>query len=68
MKHTVHVTVTMSVEVDTEELKKEFGKITNKLIREIAVSKMSLNDRFDTWADIVETKMPTIPRKGIGSY
>lgn len=72
MKYTVNITVTMSVEVDSDEIKKEFGKVNNRLILEEAKGRMSLDNMFDSKAIIVDKYndlIPAkIPRKGISSY
>jgi hypothetical protein len=36
MKHTVHVTVTYAVEVDSDKIKKEFGRRDRRTILEYA--------------------------------
>ena len=70
MKHIVHVTVTMSVEVDESELKKEFGKSSKRLILETAKSLATLNTMFDSKAEIVGSYDDEKPKtkKGKGSY
>lgn len=70
MKHIVHVTVTMSVEVDDAELKKEFGKSSKRLILETAKSLATLNSMFDSKAEIVGSYDDEHPKvkKGKGSY
>lgn len=72
MKHTVHVTVTVSVEVDSSELKAEFGKATRKMIVEHAMNNFDINDTFHIEGQIIESYDDTQParkaRKGIGSY
>lgn len=69
MKHTVHVTVTMSVEIDTDDLKREFGKATKHLIIQEAIQKATLDDAFDSKAIIFDTYDDKVRvRKGIGSY
>lgn len=70
MRHTVHVTVTMSVEIDTEELKREFGKSNKKMILEIAKQIATLDSAFDSKAVIADTWNEEKPkaRKGISSY
>ena len=70
MKHTVHVTVTMSVEIDTDELKREFGKVNKGLILQEAIQKAKLEDRFESSATIFESYSDQIKvaRKGVGSY
>lgn len=69
MKHTVHVTVTMSVEIDTDDLKREFGKSTKWLILQEAIQKATLNDAFDSSAVIFDSYDDKVKvRKGIGSY
>lgn len=72
MKHTVHVTVTISVEVDDAMIKAEYGKITKKAIVEHAVNNFDVKNTFDRKGKIIESYIswnemkPT--RKGIGSY
>jgi hypothetical protein len=72
MKYTVNITVTMSVEVDSDEIKKEFGKVNNRLILEEAKGRMSLDNMFDSKAVIVnkyaDLSAVKIPKKGISSY
>jgi hypothetical protein len=71
MKYTVFVTVTMSVEVDSKEIKKEFGNVKLKTILDVAKNKATLNDAFDTEAKIFEVYDNAPVRKvkrGIGSY
>lgn len=69
MKHTVHVTVTMSVEIDTEELKKEFGKSTKKMVLAVAKQIATLDSQFDSSAVIFDTYDDNVKvRKGISSY
>ena len=70
MKHTIHVTVTYSVEVDEKEIKAEFGRVTKKLVLDHAKNNFDDNQIFDTNAKIFES-YPDIKqkvRKGIGSY
>lgn len=69
MKHTVHVTVTLSVEVDEETLKAEYGKKGKKIILEHAIQSASLSDAFSSKAVIFESYDDSVKvRKGIGSY
>lgn len=69
MKYTVHVTVTMSVEIDTDDMKAEFGKANKGLILQEAIQKATLNDAFDSKAVIFESYDDSVKvRKGIGSY
>jgi hypothetical protein len=72
MKHTVHVTVTISVEVDDEVIKAEYGKITKKLIVEHAVNNFDVKRAFDCKGKIIESYLSwnemKPARKGIGSY
>lgn len=70
MKHTVHVTVTMSVEIDTDDVKREFGKINKNIILREAIQKAKLKDSFESSAKIFDTHDETTKkvRKGIGSY
>lgn len=72
MKHTVHVTVTISVEVDDEVIKAEYGKITKKLIVEHAVNNFDVKNSFDCKGKIFESYLSQNEmkpaRKGIGSY
>jgi len=70
MKHTVHVTVTYSVEVDDTKIKAEFGKATKKLVLDHAMNSIDPNNAFDTSAKIFES-YPEVKqkiRRGIGSY
>lgn len=69
MKHTVHVTVTLSVEVDEEILKAEYGKKGKKTILEHAIQNADFSNVFDTKAVIFESYDDKVKvRKGIGSY
>lgn len=69
VKHTVHVTVTMSVEIDETELRKEFGKVNKKMILEAAESSVTLSNMFDSESVIFETYSDEKqPHKGRGSY
>lgn len=69
MKHTVHVTVTYSVEVDTQDLKNEFGKVTKKMILDVAKGALDKGAMFDCSAKIHDSYDDTVKsRKGIGSY
>ncbi len=69
MKHTVHVTVTYSVEVDDKDLKCEFGKATKKLILETAKGIFDKGTVFDCVAKVHDSYYDNVkPRKGIGSY
>lgn len=71
MKHTVFVTVTMSVEIDDTELKKEFGSVSKKLIYQEAINKAKLKDAIHAKAEIFESyedEPKKKVRKGIGSY
>lgn len=72
MKHTVHVTVTISVEVDDQTIKAEYGKITKKLIAEHAMNHFEVKNAFECKAKIIESYIPfnemKTVRKGIGSY
>jgi L-amino acid N-acyltransferase YncA len=70
MKHTVHVTVTMSVEIDTDDVKREFGKVNKKLILQEAIQKAKLEDVFESSANIFESYSDQIKvaQKGVGSY
>ncbi len=69
MKHTVHVTVTYSIEVDTDDLKREFGKAPKKLILEVAKGSFDKGEVFDCTAKIHDSYDDTVKhRKGIGSY
>lgn len=71
MKYIVHATVTMSIEVDSREIKKEFGKVNNRLILEEAMGKMSLDNAFDSKLVIIDTYNDTVSKlikKGVGSY
>ncbi len=72
MKYTVNVTVTMSIEVDSDELKKEFGKANKRLILEEAKGKaLTRGSIFDCKAEIVdryEDKKILKVRKGISSH
>lgn len=70
MKHTVHVTVTMSVEIDTDDVKREFGKINKNIILREAIQKAKLEDSFESSANIFETysNQIKVARKGVGSY
>ena len=72
MKHTVHVTVTVSVEVDDEVIKAEYGKITKKAIVEHAVNNFDAKNAFDCKGKIFESYLSQNEmkpaRKGIGSY
>ncbi len=72
MKHTVHVTVTISVEVDDEVIKAEYGKITKKAIVEHAMNNFDVKHAFDCKGKIIESYLSwnemKPARKGIGSY
>lgn len=70
MKYTVHVNVTLSVEIDAEDLKKEFGKVTKKLILQEAVQKATLDNAFEFEAKIFDKYEDEVKkaRKGISSY
>jgi hypothetical protein len=72
MKHTVHVTVVLSVDVDDSKLKAEFGRVSEKMIVQYAMNHFDINDAFHTEAKIVESYDDVKPlrkaRKGIGSY
>ena len=69
MKHTVHVTVTISVEVDDAMIKAEYGKFTKKTIIEHAMNNFDVKNAFDCNGKIFESYDNTKPvRKGIGSY
>ena len=69
MKHTVHVTVTLSVEVYDEILKAEYGKKGKKIILEHAIQNANFSNVFDTKAVIFESYDDKAKaRKGIGSY
>ncbi len=69
MKHTVHVTVTLSVEVDEDFLKAEYGKKGKKQILEHAIQHADYSKIFDTKAVIFESYDDKVKvRKGIGSY
>ena len=72
MKYTVNVTVTMSIEVDSDELKKEFGKVNKRLILEEAKGNaLTRGSIFDCKAEIVdqyEDKKILKVRKGISSH
>jgi hypothetical protein len=70
MKHTVHVTITYSVEVDDTEIKAEFGKATKKMILQHAVNNFDPSRYFDCSAKIFESYSETTPklRRGIGSH
>ena len=70
MKHTVHVTVTYSVEVDDTELRSEFGKVNKKMILQHAMNNFEPNRYSDGSAKIFESypEVKLKVRKGIGSY
>ena len=70
MKHTVHVTVTYSVEVDDTEIKAEFGKAKKKLVLDHAINNFEPNQCFDVSAKIFESypEVKQKVRRGIGSY
>lgn len=71
MKHTVHVTVTYSVEVNDADIKAENrGKTNKKLVIEHAMNNINPDVAFDTSAEIFESypDMKQKVRKGIGSY
>lgn len=69
MKHTVHVTVTLSVEVDEELLKAEYGKKNKKTILDYAIQNADFSNVFETKAVIFESYDDKVKvRKGIGSY
>lgn len=69
MKHTVHITVMLSVEVDDDILKAEYGKKGKKIALEHAIQHMDLSDRFDTKAVIIESYDDIVKvKRGIGSY
>lgn len=69
MKHTIHVTVTLSVEVDDDVLKAEYGRKGKKIALEHAIQTATLADAFDSKAVIVESYEGIIKAKrGIGSY
>ncbi len=69
MKHTVHVTVTISVEIDDAMIKAEYGKITKKAIIDHAMNNFDVKNAFDCTAKITES-YDTVRKaqKGIGSY
>jgi hypothetical protein len=70
MKHTVHVTVTYSVEVDDAEIKAEFGKTNKKLVITQAMNNINPDAAFDASAKIFESypEAKQKVRRGIGSY
>jgi len=70
MKHTVHVTVTISIEVDDAMIKSEYGRSSSKkLILEHAMNNFDVRKAFECTAKIFESYDDTKPvRKGIGSY
>lgn len=70
MKHTVHVTVTISIEVDDAMIKAEYGRgPSKKLILEHAMNNFDARKAFECTAKIIESYDDTKPvRKGIGSY
>ena len=72
MKHTVHVTVTISVEVDDDVIKAEYGKITKKSIIEHAMNSFDVKNAFDCKGKLIESYLSwnemKPARKGIGSY
>lgn len=72
MKYTVNVTVTLSIEVDSDELKKEFGKVNNHLILEEAKGSAFIRGSiFDCKTEIVDKyddKKVVKVRKGISSH
>ncbi len=70
MKHTVHVTVTISIEVDDSEIKREYGfPSSKKRILEHAMNNFDTRNAFECTAKIVESYDDTVKsRKGIGSY
>ena len=55
MKHIVHVTVTISVEVDDAMIKAEYGKITKKAIVEHVVNNFDVKNTFDCKGKIIES-------------
>lgn len=72
MKHTVHVTITVSVEVDDTVIKSEYGKITKKSIIDHALNNFDVKNAFDCKGKIIESYLSwnemRPARKGIGSY
>lgn len=72
MKHTVHVTITVSVEVDDKKIKPEYGRVTKKAIIDHAVNNFDVRNTFERKGKIIESYIswdemkPT--KKGIGSY
>lgn len=72
MKHTVHVTVTVSVEVDDKMIKAEYGKVTKKAIVNHAVNNFDVRNAFECKGKIFESYLSwdemKPARKGIGSY
>jgi hypothetical protein len=70
MKHTVHVTVTYAVEVDSDKIKKEFGRGDRRTILEYAKNNYNPKNAFDVSAKIFES-YPIVKQrvsKGRGSY
>jgi len=72
MKHTVHVTITVSVEVDDKMIKSEYGKVTKKAIVNHAVNNFDVRNTFERKGKIIESYISwdemKPARKGIGSY
>jgi hypothetical protein len=69
MKHTIHVTVTYSVEIDDQDLKREFGKATKKMILEAAKGNFDKGTVFDCVVKVHDSYDDAVKtRKGIGSY
>lgn len=72
MKHTVHVTVVISVEVDDTMIKSEYGKVTKKAIIDHAVNNFDVRNTFECKGKIIESYLSwnemKPAKKGIGSY
>ena len=70
MKHSVHVTVSILVEIDDKDLISEFGKATKKLVLQEAINRAKFENAFDTSASVFESYKDEVKKvkRGIGSY
>lgn len=72
MKHTVHVTICVSVEVDDSKIKPEYGRVTKKAIIDHAVNNFDTRNTFERKGKIIESYISwnemKPAKKGIGSY
>ena len=63
MKHTVHVTIVVSVEIDEEQIKAEYGKVTKSNILKEASERATIGMRRQNIFDIRSTIFESYPDK-----